>query len=210
MHKGIKDEFLKYAVEEIKKNNFSRENNNYVQIINERNFDRVVNLIDPDKVYYGGKHNRDERHIEPTILNNVTLEDKVMQEEIFGPLLPVIEYETLDEAFEIIKSFEKPLSAYLFSGNSESKERFLSEIQFGNGAINDCVMQISNPNLPFGGVGHSGMGRYHGEYSFECFSHFKSILDKPTVIETNLKYYGYNEKKLKMVKLLSAKDKYMP
>lgn len=207
VHRDIKEDFLKYAVEEIKKENFSRENNNYVQIINERNFDRVVNLIDPDKVYFGGGYNREDRHIEPTILNNVTLDDKVMQDEIFGPLLPVVEYETIDEAFEIVKSFEKPLSAYLFSGSNDTKKRFLSELHFGNGAINDCVMQISNPSLPFGGVGHSGMGRYHGEYSFECFSHFKSILDKPTAIETNLKYYGYNEKKLKIVKLLSSKDK---
>lgn len=210
VHKDIKDDFLKYAVEEIKKENFSRDNHNYVQIINERNFDRVVALIDPDKVYYGGTHNRADRHIEPTIMTDVTLDDKVMQEEIFGPLLPVIEFETLDQAFEIIKSFEKPLSAYLFTGSRKAKQRFLSEIHFGNGAINDCVMQISNPNLPFGGVGHSGMGRYHGEYSFECFSHFKSVLDKPTAIETNLKYYGYNENKLKIVKMLSTKDKYIP
>lgn len=203
VHKDIKDDFLKYAVEEIKKNNFSRDNHNYVQIINERNFDRVVNLIDPDKVFYGGNYNKDERYIEPTILHNVNLDDAVMQEEIFGPVLPVITYETLDEAFEIIKHFEKPLAAYLFSDSSTIKDRFLNEISFGSGAINDCVMQISNPNLPFGGVGHSGMGRYHGKYSFECFSHFKAILDKPTAIETNLKYYGYNEKKLKLVKLLS-------
>jgi aldehyde dehydrogenase (NAD+) len=203
VHKDIKDDFLKYAVEEIKKNNFSRDNHNYVQIINERNFDRVVNLIDPDKVFYGGNYNKDERYIEPTILHNVNLDDAVMQEEIFGPVLPVITYETLDEAFEIIKHFEKPLAAYLFSDSSAIKDRFLNEISFGSGAINDCVMQISNPNLPFGGVGHSGMGRYHGKYSFECFSHFKAILDKPTAIETNLKYYGYNEKKLKLVKLLS-------
>lgn len=203
VHKDIKDEFLKLAVQEIEKNNFSLENKNFVQIINERNFDRVTSLINPDKVYYGGTYDRDKRIIHPTILHNVTLDDAVMQEEIFGPVLPVIEYETLDEAFEIIKSFEKPLAAYLFSDSSAIKERFLNEIPFGSGAINDCVMQISNPNLPFGGVGHSGMGRYHGKYSFECFSHFKAILDKPTAIETNLKYYGYSEKRMKIMKLLS-------
>ncbi|UTW64665.1 aldehyde dehydrogenase [bacterium SCSIO 12741] len=203
VHKDIKDDFLKYAVEEIEKNHFSRENNNYVQIINERNFDRVVNLINPEKVYHGGGHDRAERYIEPTILNNVDLNDAVMQEEVFGPILPVIEYETLDEAFEIIKKFEKPLAGYIFTDSAIAKERFLNEIPFGSGAINDCVMQISNPNLPFGGVGNSGMGRYHGKYSFECFSHFKAILDKPTAIETNLKYYGYNEKNMKIVKLLS-------
>ena len=203
VHKDIKDEFLKLAVKEIEKNNFSVENNNYVQIINERNFNRVVNLIDPDKVYYGGTYDQERRIIHPTILDNVSLDDAVMQEEIFGPVLPVLEYETLDEAFEIIKSFEKPLAAYLFSDSNATKQRFLNEIPFGTGAINDCVMQVSNPNLPFGGVGNSGMGRYHGKYSFECFSHFKPVLDKPTVIETDLKYYGYSEKRMKIMKALS-------
>ncbi|WP_353776992.1 aldehyde dehydrogenase family protein [Winogradskyella sp. 3972H.M.0a.05] len=203
VHKDIKDEFLKLAVQEIEKGNFSKENHNYVQIINERNFDRVINLINPDKVYYGGNYNREDRRIQPTILTDVSLNDKVMQEEIFGPILPVIEYETIDEAFEIIKRFEKPLAAYLFSDSSAIKDRFLAEIPFGSGGINDCVMQVSNPNIPFGGVGHSGMGRYHGKYSFECFSHLKGVLDKPTVIETNLKYYGYSEKRMKIMKALS-------
>ncbi len=203
VHKDIKDEFLRLAVKEIEKNNFSMENNNFVRIINHRNFDRVVNLIDPDKVYYGGTYDRDERIIHPTILTDVSLDDAVMQEEIFGPILPVIEYETIDEAFNIIKRFEKPLAAYLFSDSTAIKERFLHEIPFGSGGINDSVMQVSNPNIPFGGVGHSGMGRYHGKYSFECFSHFKGILDKPTAIETNLKYYGYSEKQMKVIHKLS-------
>ncbi|UOY06145.1 aldehyde dehydrogenase [Muricauda sp. SCSIO 64092] len=202
VHKDVKDEFLKLAVKEIEKANFSPENHNFVQIINERNFDRVVGLIDPEKVYYGGTHNRGDRRINPTILNNVTLDDAVMQDEIFGPILPVMEYETIDEAFEIIKGIEKPLAAYLFSDSSTIKERFLQEIPFGSGGINDCVMQVTNPNIPFGGVGNSGMGRYHGKYSFECFSHFKGVLDKPTAIETNLKYYGYSEKQLKVIKAL--------
>lgn len=203
VHKDIKDEFLELAVKEIEKAHFSVENNNFVQIINDRNFDRVLNLIDPDKVYYGGTYKREERRINPTILTNVSLDDAVMQEEIFGPILPVIEYETIDEAFEIIKEIEKPLAAYLFSDSNLIKDRFLHEIPFGSGGINDCVMQVTNPNIPFGGVGNSGMGRYHGKYSFECFSHFKGVLDKPTVIETNLKYYGYSEKQLKVIKALS-------
>ena len=118
VHKDVKDEFLELAVSEIQKAHFSEENNNLVQIINERNFDRVINLIDPNKMYYGGTHNRKDRRIYPTIMYNVTLDDAVMQEEIFGPILPVIEYETIDEAFEIIKSIEKPLAAYLFSDST--------------------------------------------------------------------------------------------
>ena len=203
VHKDVKDEFLKLVVKEIEKANISVENNNFVQIIDHRNFDRVVGLIDPEKVYYGGTYNREDRRINPTIMDNVTVDDAVMQEEIFGPVLPVIEFETIDEAFEIIKSIEKPLAAYLFSDSSSVKDRFLKEIPFGSGAINDCVMQVTNPNIPFGGVGNSGIGRYHGKYSFECFSHFKGVLDKPTVVETNLKYYGYSEKQMKVIKALS-------
>ena len=203
VHKDIKEEFLKLVVQEIKKHNFSKENHNFVQIINERNFDRVVNLINPDKVYFGGTYNREERIIQPTILNNVSLEDAVMQEEIFGPILPVIDFETIDEAFEIVKTFEKPLAAYLFSNSKAIKKQFLNEIPFGSGAINDCIMQTSNLNLPFGGVGNSGLGSYHGRYSFECFSHFKAILDKPALIEPSLKYYGYSDKKVNFIKKLS-------
>ena len=202
VHKDVKEEFLKLAVAEIKKHQFSKENSNYVKIINDTNLERLANLIDAEKIHYGGKVDREMRVVYPTILDNVSLDDAVMQEEIFGPVLPVIEYETIDEAFEIIKSFEKPLAAYLFSNDSETKNRFLNEISFGGGCINDCVMQNSNPNLPFGGVGQSGMGSYHGKYSFECFSHFKSVLDKPTTVETNLKYYGYSEKKMKILKML--------
>lgn len=202
VHKDVKDEFVQLAVKEIEKANFSEANNNFVQIINTRNFDRVMGLINPDKVYYGGTADKENRRIHPTILSDVTLDDAVMQEEIFGPILPVITYDTIDEAFEIIKGIEKPLAAYLFSDSSAIKDRFLHEIPFGSGGINDCVMQVTNPNIPFGGVGNSGMGRYHGKYSFECFSHFKGVLDKPTVIETNLKYYGYSEKQMKVIKAL--------
>ena len=203
VHKDIKKEFLACAVKEIKKSNFSSDNNNYVQMINERHFDRVVKMIDPNKVYFGGQYDRNTRYIQPTIVDNVSMEDEIMQDEVFGPILPIIEYETIDQAFDIIKNYEKPLSAYLFSNNQLEKKRFLSELRFGNGGINDSVMQISNANLPFGGVGKSGQGRYHGKYSFECFSHFKSIIDKTPWIEPNIKYYGYNKLKLSMIKMLS-------
>ena len=203
VHKSIKSKVLERIVHEIKKHNYSVENQNFVRIINERNFDRIVSLIDPEKIHFGGKTNRAERIIEPTVLNNVTLKDDVMQDEIFGPIIPVVEYETIDEAFEIIKSFEKPLAAYLFSNNNKIKDRFLSEIPFGSGGINDAVMQNNNSNLPFGGVGNSGMGRYHGKYSFECFSHFKAVLDKSNFFESDLKYYGHSDRQMKLIKKLS-------
>ena len=203
VHQSIKQQVLDKIVEEIEKNNFSVENHNFVRIINERNFDRVASLIDPDKVYYGGKMNRGQRVIEPTVLTDVSLDDAVMQDEIFGPIIPVVAYETIDEAFDIIRSFEKPLAGYIFSNDHQSKERFLTEIPFGSGGINEAVMQVNNSNLPFGGVGNSGMGRYHGKYSFECFSHFKAILDKSNIFESDLKYYGHSDKQMNLIKKLS-------
>ncbi|OUR89090.1 aldehyde dehydrogenase [Gammaproteobacteria bacterium 42_54_T18] len=202
VHKSIKQKVLDQMVHEIKKHDYSVENKNFVRIIDKRNFDRVASLIDPSKVFYGGGTNREERVIQPTILHNVTLDDAVMQDEIFGPIIAVLEYETLDEAFDIVQQQEKPLAAYLFSNDRDIKNRFLSEIPFGSGAINDAVMQNSNSNLPFGGVGNSGMGSYHGKYSFECFSHFKSILEKANFIESNLKYYGHSDKQIKWIRAL--------
>ncbi len=202
VHKSIKDKVLKRMVFEIEKHDYSVERGNFTRIINERNFDRVARLIDPDKVFYGGGSNRDERVIQPTIVHNVSLDDPIMQDEIFGPVIAVLDYETLDEAFDIVRQMEKPLAGYLFSHDRETKERFLAEIPFGSGAINDAVMQTTNANLPFGGVGNSGMGRYHGEYSFECFSHMKPVLEKPYDFEPDLKYYGHTDRQMKWIKML--------
>ncbi len=202
VHKSRKNEVLEHIVEEIEKHNYSVENGNFVRIINERNFDRVAALIDPNKVYYGGESDREERVIQPTVLHNVSPDDAVMQDEIFGPIIAVIDYETLDEAFDIVKSLEKPLAGYLFSNDKVTKERFLREIPFGSGAINDAVMQNTNTNLPFGGVGNSGMGRYHSEFSFECFSHLKPILEKSNLIELDLKYYGHSDKQMNLIRKL--------
>ncbi len=201
-HRSVKQRVLDRLVHEIKKHDYSVSNGNFVRIINERNFDRVAALIDPQKVYFGGGTNREERVIEPTVLHNVSLDDAVMQDEVFGPILSVIEYETLDEAFEIVRDYEKPLAAYLFTTNEATKKRFLSEIPFGSGAINDAVMQITNTNLPFGGVGNSGMGRYHGAYSFECFSHMKPILEKSNLVELDLKYYGHSDRQMNLIRRL--------
>ena len=203
VHKSIKDRVLERMVHEIKKHDYSVENGNFTRIINERNFDRVVAMIDPEKVYYGGDSNREELVIQPTVIHNVTVDDAIMQEEVFGPILTVLEFETLDEAFEIVRNIEKPLAGYLFSNDSHTKERFVAEISCGSAAINDAVMQITNTNLPFGGVGNSGMGQYHGEYSFTCFSHMKPVLEKSNLIELDLKYYGHSDRQMKWVKRLS-------
>lgn len=202
VYKSIKERVMERMVHEIEKHEYTVERGNFTRIINERNFDRVVGLIDPDKVYYGGGSNRDERVIQPTIVHNVSLDDPIMQDEIFGPIIAVLEYETLDEAFDIVHQLEKPLAGYLFSHDAETKERFLAEIPFGSGAINDAVMQNTNSNLPFGGVGNSGMGRYHGEYSLECFSHMKPVLEKYFDFEPDLKYYGHTDRQMKWIRML--------
>lgn len=199
---ALEQRFLELAKKEIEKENFSIQNGNYVQIINAGNVNRLARLLDNEKIYYGGNYDEQSRIFEPTLMHHVSFDDKVMQEEIFGPILPVITYETLDAAIAKIKEREKPLSCYVFTSSKELKNKILNEISFGSGAINDAMMQITNSNMPFGGVGESGIGSYHGENGFKTFSHYKSILEKPTWFEPNLKYFPHSEKKLRWVKFL--------
>ena len=198
----IKTSFLKAIVRELKKTNYCIVNENYVQIINDRNFERLKKLIDPNKIYYGGKTDKTERLIYPTILDNCTFDDLVMQEEIFGPILPIISFTSLDEALAKVKEREKPLSCYVFTSSYAIQHKIENELSFGGGAINDAIMHISNDKMPFGGVGASGMGNYHGKFGFDTFSHFKSILNKPTWLEFNFKYSPYTEWKQKIIKML--------
>ena len=198
----IKTSFLKAIVRELKKTNYCIVNENYVQIINDRNFERLKKLIDPNKIYYGGKTDKTERLIYPTILDNCTFDDLVMQEEIFGPILPIISFTNLDEALAKVKEREKPLSCYVFTSSYAIQHKIENELSFGGGAINDAIMHISNDKMPFGGVGASGMGNYHGKFGFDTFSHFKSILNKPTWLEFNFKYSPYTEWKQKIIKIL--------
>ena len=198
----VKDSFLDSLKSYIQKFNYQPDSEHYTRIINDRNFDRLIKLIDQEKVFFGGKYDAAKRYIEPTIMNNVTWDDAVMQEEIFGPILPVLTFKNFNEALLQIGAHEKPLSAYLFTNDSEEKENFISKISFGGGCINDVAMHLSNDSLPFGGVGNSGMGNYHGKFGFEAFSHQKSILDRATWGEPDLKYPPYTEKKLNWIKKL--------
>jgi aldehyde dehydrogenase (NAD+) len=198
----VKDSFLDTLKSYIQKFNYQPESEHYTRIINDRNFDRLVKLIDQEKVFFGGKSDAAKRFIEPTIMNNVNWNDAVMQEEIFGPILPVLTFKNFNDALLQIAGQEKPLSAYLFTDNTEEKENFVSKISFGGGCINDVVMHLSNDNLPFGGVGNSGIGNYHGKFGFEAFSHQKAILDRATWGEPDLKYPPYTEKKLTWIKKL--------
>lgn len=202
VHKSITDSFLKMVKHEIGRSKFVVEADNYVQIINDAHLQRLIQLIDTEKVYVGGKYDRADRIIEPTILKDVSFDDKIMQDEIFGPILPVIEYGNLDTVLTQIKSRPKPLACYVFTNDKQERQKVLDEISFGGGAVNDVIMHIANSNLGFGGVGESGIGSYHGEHGFRAFSHYKGILEKSTWIEPNLKYYPHTKTKLKWIKRL--------
>lgn len=198
----IKNSFLEKLTFYIKKFKYEKGSEQYTQIINERNFDRLISLINPEKTYYGGNSDQQNRWIEPTILHHVNWNDTIMQEEIFGPILPVLAFENYNDALHEVMIREKPLAAYLFTSNPEEKERFLSTISFGGGCINDVVMHLSNENLPFGGVGNSGMGNYHGKFGFKSFSHEKAILERKNWGEPDLKYPPYTDSKKKWIKRL--------
>ena len=176
--------------------------NSYVQIIDTKNFDRLQELIDTDKLYFGGIFDREKRYISPTVLQNVSFDDEVMRDEIFGPILPVIPYTDINEAIAKVKERPKPLSCYIYSKSRKIVNKILKEVSFGGGAVNDSVMHLSNSNLPFGGVGFSGIGSYHGKAGFETFSHYKSILHKPFWFESSVKYPPYSATKLRLIKWL--------
>ncbi len=200
VHKSIEQRFLTMVVEEIKRARFSIENGNYVQIINLKNYDRLQQLISDSKIHYQGEGIRDQRIFPPTLLSEVGFDDPIMKEEIFGPILPVIAYDQLDDVVQKVKTLPKPLSCYIFTKNARKRKKVLHELSFGGGAVNEAVMHITNDQLPFGGVGHSGIGNYHGEDGFKAFSHFKGVLDKPTWFETNLKYFPQSPLKLSLIK----------
>lgn len=200
VHKSIEQKFLKHAKDEIISQHFAFENDNYPQIINLDNFDRLTKMILSEKLYYGGETNAETRYIQPTILQNVSFDDAVMQEEIFGPILPIISYETIEEAIAKVNSLPKPLSCYLFTTRNSVKKKILKEISFGGGAINEAVMHITNSYLPFGGVGNSGKGNYHGEAGFKAFTHYKSMMDKPTWFDPNIRYSPHTPFRLKLMR----------
>ncbi len=199
VHKSIEKEFLELLKLEIEKEQFSIENKNYTQIINDRNLKRISNMFSSEKVFVGGEIDTLKRVIEPTVLENISYYDNIMKEEIFGPVLPVISYQNIDEVIAYVNANPKPLSCYIFTNNNKIKNKILKEISFGGGAVNDAIMHIANSKLPFGGVGNSGIGSYHGEAGFKSFSHYKSILDKSNLMELSLKYYPHTKGKLSWI-----------
>ena len=202
--KKIKDSFIDEVKKEIVRQfgaNAIEINNDYGKIINKKHFDRLVNLIDKNKVVYGGTYNKDTLKIEPTIMNEVTFSDSIMQEEIFGPIMPIIGIDSKDEAMEIIKKTEHPLAFYIFTSNKRVANDFIHKLGFGGGCINDTIVHLATSSMGFGGYGESGMGAYHGRVGFETFSHRKSILDKKTILDLPIRYQGYTDTKRRLINM---------
>ncbi|NEQ28161.1 MAG: aldehyde dehydrogenase family protein, partial [Microcoleus sp. SIO2G3] len=166
----------------------------YGRIVSDRHFDRLEAFLHSGEIIIGGEINRSDRYIAPTVIDRVTWNDPVMQDEIFGPVLPVLEYEDLGEAIEQVRDRPKPLSLYFFSRNPQLQQRILSETSSGGVCLNDTVMQVGVPDLPFGGVGESGMGQYHGKASFDTFTHYKSVLSKTFRLDLQWRYPPYANK----------------
>ncbi len=198
----ILDEFIKQLIVEIKKQWSENPllNPDYPKIISPAHLYRLISMLDDCKTIYGGKYDTLLNKLEPTILTDVSFDSRVMSEEIFGPILPVIGFDDISEIFDIISKRSSPLALYLFTNDKAAQRKITSSIQFGGCCINDTVSHLSSPNLPFGGIGSSGIGNYHGYYSFAAFSHFKSVLKKSTKIDIELRYPPYSKKKLCAVK----------
>ena len=169
------------------------------KMINEKHYNRVMSLMAGEKVYCGGKG--DGQRIEPTILTDITWESPIMQEEIFGPVLPVIPFKEIDEIIPAINSREKPLALYLFTRSARNREKILQGVPFGGGCVNDTVIHLASNRLPFGGVGQSGMGHYHGKYSFDTFTHEKSVVVKGNWLDLSMRYPPYDNKKLNLIRI---------
>ena len=194
-HSSVKNVFL----EEVKKQiqiqfgEHPLSNPDYGKIINEKHFTRISGLIDADKVICGGYTDSDTLRIEPTVMDHVTYEDSVMQEEIFGPIMPVLTYDSLDDLIRKINSMPHPLALYFFTRDKTSVRKVTAQCQFGGGCINDTIIHLATSEMPFGGFGESGMGGYHGKEGFRTFSHYKSIVDKKTWLDLPMRYQPYKE-----------------
>ena len=201
--KRIRDELITAILAEIEKQ-FGKEplkNPNYGKIINEKHFERILGLINGEKLVYGGQSEPESLRIAPTVLNNITWDDAVMGEEIFGPLLPILTFDTLAEALDTVESHPHPLALYFFSEDKAAQKKVLDTCRFGGGCINDTIIHLATSEMPFGGVGESGMGSYHGRVGFETFSHYRSIVDKKTWMDLPIRYQKYTGLKEKMMRM---------
>ena len=196
VHKDIEEEFIKKLKGEIKIQfgNNPLESEDYSKMVNEREFNRVLSYIDKEKLVFGGNYNRKTFQIEPTILKNVTWNDPVMEREIFGPIFPILPFENLDEVIRLVNSKNKPLALYYFSEDKNKIEKVLNSTSPGGVTINDTLVHVSSSYLPFGGVGNSGMGEYHGKYSFDLFSNKKGVMNRKTFLDLKIRYAPFLNK----------------
>lgn len=192
VHEKIKHKFMRALIKQIK-NFYGKsplKNKDYVRLINHHHYKRIESLLDDGEVIYGGDKDEEKLSISPTLLEQSSWEKPVMKEEIFGPILPIVTFDTLDEAITNIKKMDKPLALYYFGEDETQQDKVLTNLSFGGGCINDTLYHLANPHLPFGGVGKSGMGSYHGKYSFNTFSHEKSIMKQTTKFDLPFRYPG--------------------
>ena len=202
VHESVKPLLLRSLIYEIKMQYGENplQDVNYGKIISPKHYENIKTFLEDQKVVYGGKFDDQTLKIEPTIVDDPELESKVMQEEIFGPILPVVSYKTNEEALDIIAKNPTPLALYVFAEDKKVQNLFVNEVQFGGGCINDTLMHITTPRLAFGGVGESGLGAYHGKRGFDTFSHYKSIVKKSTKIDLFVRYRPFTKTKKNMIK----------
>lgn len=196
IHESRKDSFVKELTKTIQQffTNDPSSNVEYGKIVNNNQFQRIVSYLKEGEIVYGGRSNATSNYIEPTILENVSPDSKVMNEEIFGPVLPIIPFSTFDEALTVIKRNPKPLAFYVFTNNKKTEDKWLQSVSFGGGCVNNASWHLTNYNLPFGGIGNSGLGNYHGKNSFDVFSHHKGIMKTPTWFDPKIKYPPFKGK----------------
>ena len=201
--RSVKNEFLCYLKQAIQQayGEDPIQHKDYPRIVNEKHFDRLCRLMDQGMVCIGGGTRKETLQIEPTIIDNVETDFKIMQEEIFGPLLPILSYDELDDVIHYIESHEHPLALYLFSTCKRTQQRILKECSFGGGCINDTIVHLATSHMGFGGVGQSGMGSYHGYDSFQTFSHQRSIVKKAQWMDLPFRYVPYTQAKDALIRL---------
>lgn len=201
-HRSVKDKLIKEVQKQIRRQYGKQplHNSDYGKIINEKHFDRILGLIDEKKVVHGGDSDRNTLRIEPTVMDNVTFSDAVMQEEIFGPVMPVLTFDSLDEAIRRINSMPHPLALYLFTSDKKAAGKVTARCGFGGGCINDTIIHLATSEMGFGGFGESGMGAYHGKTGFDTFTHYKSIVDKKTWLDLPMRYQPYRKRNEKMIR----------
>ena len=206
VHNSVKEKLIKCILKEIKSRYHDALNSNtYPRIINEHHYKRLLNLIKVEKNIIGGRADEFSRKIEPTILPEADFEDEIMKEEIFGPLLPIIEYDDIKKLIRTIKEREKPLACYVFTKYEKTARHIIKSISYGGGCVNDVVLHVSNHYIPFGGVGNSGIGSYHGKYGFDTFSHKKSVVWNETMLDLPIRYAPFNLLKFRILKYILTK-----